>query len=71
MQENYKREKIDYDYGSTQIEEEFYPRGNPLINLSEAQKQLLQTEFKKAVDLLIAEQGIWQEAISLYVKTWK
>jgi hypothetical protein len=39
--------------------------------LSEAQKQLLQTEFKKAVDRLIAEQGIWQEAINLYVKAWK
>jgi hypothetical protein len=39
--------------------------------LPEAQKQLLQAEYKKAVDRLIAEQGIWQEAISLYVKAWK
>jgi ubiquinone/menaquinone biosynthesis C-methylase UbiE len=40
----FRREKIDYDYGSTQIEKEFYPRGNPLLNLSEAQKKLLQAE---------------------------
>jgi ubiquinone/menaquinone biosynthesis C-methylase UbiE len=67
----FRREKINDNYGSTQIEKEFYPRGNPLLNLSEAQKQLLQTEYKKAVDRLIAKQGIWQEAINLYVKAWK
>lgn len=67
----FRREKIDYDYGSTQIENEFYPRGNPLLNLSESQKKLLQAEYKKAVEKLITEQGIWQEAISLYVKAWK
>ncbi len=67
----FRKDKIDYDYGSTQIEKEFYPRGNPLLNLSEAQKQLLQAEYKKAVDQLLAEQGIWQEAINLYVKAWK
>ena len=67
----FRRDKIDYDYGSTRIEKEFYPRGNPLLNLSESQKQLLQAEYKKAVDQLVAEQGIWQEAFSLYVKAWK
>ena len=67
----FRREKINDNYGSTQIEKGFYPRGNPLLNLPEAQKQLLQTEYKKAVDQLIAEQGIWQEAINLYVKAWK
>jgi arsenite methyltransferase len=67
----FRREKINDNYGSTQMEKEFYPRGNPLLNLSEAQKQLLQTEYKKAVDQLITEQGIWQEAINLYVKAWK
>lgn len=67
----FRREKIDYDYGSTQIETEFYPRENPLLNLSQTQKQLLQTEFKQAVDRLIAEEGIWQSAINLYVKAKK
>lgn len=67
----FRREKIDYDYGSTQIENEFYPRGNPLLDLSKAQKQLLQTEYKKAVERLVGDRGIWQEAINLYVKAWK
>ena len=67
----FRKDKIDYDYSSTQIEKEFYPRGNPLLNLSETQKQLLQAEYKKAVAQLVAEQGIWQEAINLYVKAWK
>lgn len=66
----YRRYKIK-NYASTRIENEFYPRGNPLLNLSEAQKELLQAEYKKAVERLIAEQGIWQEDIHLYVKAWK
>ena len=67
----YQRYKIGQNYSSTRIEEEFYPRGNPLLGLSEAQKELLQAEYKKAIDGLIAEQGIWQEAHNLYVKGWK
>ena len=67
----YQRYKIDRNYASTRIEKEFYPRGNPLLNLSKVQKELLQAEYKKAVDRLIAEQGIWQEVINLYVKAWK
>ena len=67
----FREEKINHNYGSTRIENEFYPRGNPLLNLSRTQKQLLQNEFIKAVDRLVAEQGVWQEAINLYVKAWK
>ena len=67
----YRRYKIDKNYGSTRMEKEFYPRGNPLLNLSEAQKELLQAEYKKAVDQLIANQGVWQEATNLYVKAGK
>ncbi|MDY7013867.1 MAG: class I SAM-dependent methyltransferase [Cyanobacteriota bacterium] len=67
----YRRYKIDENYGSTRMEKEFYPRGNPLLSLSEAQKERLQAEYKKAVDQLIADRGVWQEAIHLYVKAWK
>ena len=67
----FRREKINDNYASTQIEQEFYPRGNPLLNLSEARKQLLQAQYTKAVEGLIAEQGVWQEAINLYVKASK
>ena len=67
----YKRYKINKNYGSIRIEKEFYPRGNPLLSLSEAQKELLQFEYKKAVDQIIANQGVWQQATNLYVKAWK
>jgi len=67
----FRTEKISDNYASAQIENEFYPRGNPLLNLSQAQKELLQAEFTKAVDFLIAKEGIWQEAINLYVKARK
>ena len=67
----YSRSRIDKDYSSVRIEEEFYPRGNPLLSLSEAQKELLQAEYQKAVDQLIAKQGVWQESTHLYVKAWK
>lgn len=67
----YSRYKIGENYGSARIEQDFYPRGNPLSNLSEAEKDLLQAEFKKAVDQLIAEKGIWQDATNLYVKARK
>ena len=66
----YSRTKIDNNY-STRLEREFYPRGNPLSNLSEAQKELLQVEYTKAVTQLIAERGMWQEANNLYVKAYK
>ena len=67
----FRTEKINPNYASTQIENEFYPRGNPLIDLSQTQKQLLQAEYTKAVDRLIAERGEWQDAINIYVKAWK
>ena len=67
----YSRAKINHNYGSTRIEQEFYPRGNPLLALSEAQKKLLQAEYKKAVEQLIADRGVWQKSTNLYVKAFK
>lgn len=67
----YRKYKIDKNYASTRIEQEFYPRGNPLLSLSKAQKELLQAEYQKAVEGLIRDQGVWQEATNLYVKGWK
>jgi hypothetical protein len=67
----FRRERINDNYGFTQIEKEFYPRGNPLLNLSEAERKLLQAEYKKAVERLIADRGVWQESINLYVKAFK
>ena len=64
----YNKYKLDKNYDSVRIEQEFYPKGNPLSNLSAEQKELLQAEYKKAVDQLIAEHGEWQVATNLYVK---
>jgi len=67
----YKKSKISPNYGSVKIESEFYPRGNPLSNLSSVQKKLLQAKYKKAVEQLIADRGVWQETMNLYVKAYK
>ena len=67
----FRRQKISDNYSSAQIEKEFYPRGNPLLNLSETQKELLQAEYKKAVEQIIAEKGVWQDATNIYVKARK
>ncbi len=66
-----RRYRIDKIYSSTQIEKDFYPRGNPLLDLSTGQRELLQTEYKKAVEQIIAEQGVWQDALNFYIKAWK
>ena len=67
----YSRTKISKNYSSTRLEKEFYPRGNPLSNLPQAQKELLQVEYAKAITQLIAKQGVWQSANNLYVKAYK
>ncbi|MGB7521205.1 MAG: hypothetical protein WA896_16375 [Spirulinaceae cyanobacterium] len=50
---------------------DFYPRGNPLNNLSSEQKTRLQEEYKKAIAELVTEQGVWQDSTTLYVKARK
>ena len=48
----------------------FFPRGNPVTNLTDAQKKLLMTEYQKEVAHLITENGIWQDSTTLYVKAY-
>ena len=70
-QNQYYKLEIERNYGSTRIENEFYPRGNPLVDLSAEQKDLLQTEYKKAVEQIIAQRGKWVENYNLFVKAYK
>ncbi|MEO1690152.1 MAG: hypothetical protein AAFR63_01300 [Cyanobacteria bacterium J06631_6] len=49
----------------------FYPRGNPLINLSNAQRELLLTEYQKAIAPQIIKDGVWQDSTTLYVQAGK
>ena len=67
----YSKHKISKNYDSVRIDREFYPRGNPLLELSEVQKKLLQAEYQKAIEQSIAEQGEWRENNNLYVKAYK
>ena len=49
----------------------FFPRGNPLTDLTEAQKELLMTEYQKAIAPQLTKDGIWQDSTTLYVKARK
>lgn len=59
------------NHNSTRIERGFYPRGNPLLNFSEIQLELLQAEYQKALTELVATEGLWLESYNFYVKTFK
>lgn len=67
----YSRSRINKNTKPARIENDFYPRGNPLQNLSKKQLKQLQSEYTKAVNQLVEKQGIWQEANNLYVKARK
>ena len=49
----------------------FYPQGNPLVNLTEAQRDLLSAEYLKAVKPQLTEDGVWQDSTTLYVRAYK
>lgn len=62
---------VNSDYAYAWNGWDFYPRGNPLVNLSQEEKSKLQREYKKAIKELITKQGIWQDSTTLYVKACK
>ncbi|MGB3694664.1 MAG: class I SAM-dependent methyltransferase [Spirulinaceae cyanobacterium] len=62
---------VNNDYVSAWDGQDFYPRGNPLLNLSLQQRELLQAEYKSAIAELVTEQGVWQDSSTLYVKARK
>ena len=49
----------------------FYPRGNPLANLSDAQRELLLAKYQKAIAPQLTEDGVWQDSTTLYVQARK
>ena len=51
--------------------QDFYPRGNPLLNLSPEKRTILQAEYQIAIANLATEQGVWQDSTTLYVKARK
>jgi arsenite methyltransferase len=53
------------------IVDSFYPRGNPLVNLSGDRLKLLQTEYQQALQQLITEKGIWYDGTTFFVRVRK
>jgi len=49
----------------------FYPRGNPLENLSDAQRELLLAEYQEAIKPQLHKDGVWQDSTTLYVQARK
>ncbi|MEL7008338.1 MAG: methyltransferase domain-containing protein [Cyanobacteria bacterium J06588_4] len=47
------------------------PQGNPLVNLTDAQKQQLQKAYQKAINERVTAQGLWRDRSALYVKARK
>ena len=62
---------LNNDYVYYWDRKDFYPRGNPLSNLSFEQRIRLQAEYKKAIAELVTEQGIWLDSTTLYVTARK
>ena len=49
----------------------FYPRGNPLENLSDAQRELLLSQSQKAIAPKLVRNDVWQDSTTLYVQAGK
>ncbi|CAA9583587.1 hypothetical protein AVDCRST_MAG81-3399 [uncultured Synechococcales cyanobacterium] len=49
----------------------FYPRGNPISQLSEHQLEQLQTEFRVEVEQLAVKEGVWQDMTTFFVRARK
>ena len=65
-----KRLKKD-DFAMAWRGQNFYPRGNPLADLSDAQRELLLTKYQKAIAPQLTEDGVWQDSTTLYVQARK
>lgn len=49
----------------------FYPRGNPSLQLSQAQLEQLQAEYRAEVERLATDQGIWHDSTTFFVRARK
>ncbi|MDJ0736841.1 MAG: methyltransferase domain-containing protein [Nostocaceae cyanobacterium] len=47
--------------------ESFYPRGNPLLELSEMELEQLQTEYRTEIQKLATPEGVWLDRTTYYV----
>jgi arsenite methyltransferase len=49
----------------------FYPRGNPLLQLSPEQLVQLQAEYRAEIEKLATDHGIWHDTTTLFVRAQK
>jgi ubiquinone/menaquinone biosynthesis C-methylase UbiE len=49
----------------------FYPRGNPLVNLSFDQLEQLKAEYQREIEKLVTDRGIWYERTTFFVQAGK
>lgn len=49
----------------------FYPRGNPLSQLSQQQLNRLQTEYRAEIERLATNEGVWQDRTIFFVRARK
>ena len=61
----------DYSVDIQWAEKHLSPQANPLVNLTDAQKQQLQQAYQKAIDERVTEKGLWCDRSLLYVKAHK
>ncbi len=49
----------------------FYPRGNPLSNLSPEQLERLQVEYRAEIERLATDKGVWEDTTTFFVRARK
>jgi arsenite methyltransferase len=59
------------DFWVNSLVNSFYPRGNPLANLSGDRLELLQTEYQQALQQLVTEEGIWYDGTTFFIRVRK
>ena len=50
---------------------DFFPRGNPLFNLSTTELAKLQLEYQQEVKKLVTDKGVWLDTTKLFVRSRK
>jgi len=61
----------DYAVDIQWAENHLSPQENPLVNLTDVQKQQLQSAYQREIDKRVTEKGLWRDRTALFVKAHK
>ena len=64
-------ERDEYSVGIEWAEQHLSPQANPLVNLTDSQKQQLQKAYQAAIEERVTEDGLWCDRSLLFVKAHK